>query len=275
MEIPESTRLADIDSVRVQPFAGAQTPARSLVFEGSLTLQTGSNPFVISVELANGASLDRRISASIVELTLADGKKVTPGGSGPAQRVGVAVRSAGQDDCHTYRIPGLATTNAGTLIAVYDCRYRGTGDLPGDVDVGMSRSTDGGQTWEALRVVLDMGDDPEWSFDGVGDPALLVDRVTGTIWVAATWSHGERSWRGSGPGLTPEETGQLVLTRSDDDGVTWSKPVNITRQVKDPAWRFVCKDRAKGSRCATERSSSPRSTGARTTRHSRASRSRR
>ena len=35
---------------------------------------------------------------------------------------------------------------------------------------------------------------------GVGDPAVLVDRETNTIWVAATWSHGNRSWRGSGPG---------------------------------------------------------------------------
>ena len=52
-------------------------------------------------------------------------------GQAGEQRVGVALRTAGQDDCHTYRIPGLATTNAGTLIAVYDNRYRGSGDLPG------------------------------------------------------------------------------------------------------------------------------------------------
>ena len=90
-----------------------------------------------------------------------------------------------------------------------------------------------------MRVAIDMGDDPAFGFDGVGDPAILVDRETGTIWLAATWSHGNRSWHGSGPGLSPDETGQLVLVRSDDDGVTWSEPRNITRQVKDPAWRFL------------------------------------
>ena len=60
------------------------------------------------------------------------------------------------------------------------------------------------------------------SYDGIGDPSILTDRVTGTIWVAATWSHGNRSWFGSGPGLEPEETGQLMLVKSTDDGLTWS-----------------------------------------------------
>ena len=40
------------------------------------------------------------------------------------------------------------------------------------------------------------------------------------------------------PGLTPDETGQLVLAKSTDDGETWSPPINLTAQVKDPAWRL-------------------------------------
>ena len=80
-------------------------------------------------------------------------------------------------------------------------RYRSSGDLPGNIDVGMTRSTDGGRTWEKNRVIMDMGNDKAWRYDGIGDPAILVDRNTGTIWVAATWSHGDRSWTGSGPGL--------------------------------------------------------------------------
>ena len=44
----------------------------------------------------------------------------------------------------------------------------GGGDLPGDIDVGMSRSTDGGQTWEKMKNIMDMGNDPKWRYDGVG-----------------------------------------------------------------------------------------------------------
>ncbi len=54
-----------------------------------------------------------------------------------------------------YRIPGLATTNEGTLIAVYDIRHQGWRDLPGNIDVGMSRSTDKGQTWEPMKMIMD------------------------------------------------------------------------------------------------------------------------
>jgi lysophospholipase L1-like esterase len=38
--------------------------------------------------------------------------------------------------------------------------------------------------------------------------------------------------------MTAEETGQLMLVHSDDDGVTWSQPISITSQVKRPEWRL-------------------------------------
>ncbi len=148
------------------------------------------------------------------------------------------LRKAGDDGVHTYRIPGLATTPKGTLIAVFDLRHKHGGDLPADIDVGAMRSTDDGATWSPVRRILDYDATvPGSQGNGVGDPAILVDR-NGTIFVAALWSKGPRAWNGSGPGLTPDETGQFVLTKSTDDGLTWSPPINITAQVKDPAWRL-------------------------------------
>ena len=150
------------------------------------------------------------------------------------------LKKRGDDSVDTYRIPGLATTNAGTLIAVYDLRYQHAGDLPADVDVGMSRSTDNGATWEPVKVILDFDKSvPDSKGNGVGDPAVLVDRKTGEIFVVALWSFGNRSWHGSREGLTPQETGQVVITRSKDDGLTWSEPINITSQIKDPKWHLV------------------------------------
>ncbi len=251
VEIPQEIRLSDISQVRVihasgEVFGKPQAAARSMTFSGKQALQAGVDHFLISLELTANASLDRQVAAACSKLTLSNRKTIRPDGGPTAQRIGVALRVAGQDDCHTYRIPGFATTKAGTLIAVYDNRYGSSGDLPGDIDVGMSRSTTGGRTWEPMRVIMDMGSNSKWRFDGVGDPSVLVDRVTGAIWVAATWSHGNRSWNGSGPGLEPVETGQFMLVRSDDDGLTWTKPFNITRQVKDPAWRFVLQGPGKG-----------------------------
>lgn len=73
------------------------------------------------------------------------------------------------DNVHTYRIPGLATTNSGTLLAVYDARRESVRDLQGNIDIGLSRSTDSGNTWEPMRIVLDRGTWgglPEKSYEG-------------------------------------------------------------------------------------------------------------
>ena len=142
------------------------------------------------------------------------------------------LRLNGSDGVNTYRIPGLATSVKGTLLAVFDLRHKNGGDLPGDIDVGLMRSTDDGETWSATQRVLD------YDGSGVGDPCILVDQKTGRIFVAALWSKGNRAWFGSGPGMTPEETGQFVITHSDDDGVTWSAPVSITSQIKKPEWKL-------------------------------------
>ncbi len=167
-------------------------------------------------------------------------------------RVARVLRAAGEDNCHTYRIPGLITTAKGTLIAVYDNRYNNSKDLQEDVDVGMSRSTDGGQTWEPMKVIMDMG---EWGgrperLNGIGDPSILYDHTTHTIWVAGLWMSGatekDMLWWASKPGMEPHETGQFILVKSTDDGVSWSEPVNITKQIKDPSWQLLLQGPGRG-----------------------------
>lgn len=216
------------------------------VFDGQQFLQPGTNYLWIACKVNQTANIDHQIGARIHSINTSNGSISISGDFQPKQRMGIALRSSGDDGVHTYRIPGLVTTNKGTLIGVYDIRHRSSGDLPGDIDVGMSRSTDGGHTWAPMKVIMDMGRDPNWQYDGIGDPAILVDRKKGTIWVASTWSHGNRSWVGSGPGLKPDETGQLMLVRSDDDGLTWSQPINITEQIKNPEWSFILQGPGKG-----------------------------
>lgn len=209
-------------------------------------LAEGINDIWVACQVSKAANLDHQVGVVCSQLTFSNGKTLRLKDTPSIQRMGVAVRQSGDDAVNTYRIPGLVTTNKGTLISAYDARYRSAGDLPGDIDVGISRSTDGGRTWNPMQVIMDMGADPKWQYDGIGDPAILVDRATNTIWVAALWSHGNRGWHGSGPGITSLETGQLMLVRSQDEGLTWSKPINITAQVKKPEWSLLLQGPGKG-----------------------------
>lgn len=96
------------------------------------------------------ASLNTKVRAAIASVTL-DGKEAPLNVISPQSiehRMGVGVRHAGDDLSAAYRIPGLVTTNNGTLLGVYDVRYNSSVDLQEHVDVGLSRSTDGGKTWE-------------------------------------------------------------------------------------------------------------------------------
>jgi len=157
----------------------------------------------------------------------------------------VVIHRQGDDNCHTFRIPGIAVTNSGTLLAVYDMRYRSRRDLQGHMDIGLSRSTDGGKTWGKPRPIMDMGRHgglPE-DQNGCSDPNILVDRTTGEIIVSAVWTHGKpgtHQWRGRGsePGLELSRSSQFMMVRSGDDGQTWSKPENWTAKLKNPAWHL-------------------------------------
>jgi sialidase-1 len=222
--------------------------AATLSVQGELRLKDGVNHLWICVLLAQDADIDHAIDVGCVSVVLSDGTTHTPDITHPegAQRMGVSLRDGGDAGVHTYRIPGLATTPEGTLLGIYDIRHRSGGDLPGHIDVGLSRSTDGGQSWEKMRTIMDAGSDPKWRHDGVGDPAILVDQETGHAHVLAVWSHGNRGWNGSGPGLTPAETGQLMLTTSEDDGRTWSALRNLTTELKRPEWSFLLQGPGRG-----------------------------
>ena len=235
------------------PFGESMSPAPALVFKGKQSLKKGDNYFWVSFKISETADLTHQVDAGCDYVMLDENMRIESSEDPPSfqNRIGIALRQHGDDGVDTYRIPGLVTTNKGTLIAVYDNRYKGSVDLQADVDVGMSRSTDGGQTWESMKVIMDMG---EWGGlpqdqNGIGDPSILVDRATGSIWVAAIWAHGtpgKRNWNSSGPGISPEETSQLMLVRSNDDGQTWSDPINLTPFIKDPKWYLLLQGPGKG-----------------------------
>lgn len=220
-------------------------PSRRVSFTPNADLKSGAAYCWVVMKPSEAAATGDRVSFSLERMQF---RMLRAGGTGRraeqfkypnTQRdlyVGTAVRRAGDDGVHTYRIPGIVETDKGTLLAVYDIRYLNTRDLPGHVDVGLNRSTDGGRTWSPMRVIMDMGAPHE--NNGVGDPTILFDPATKRIIVAALWSKGNRSIAGSKPGLSPDTTGQFVLAHSDDDGITWSPTYTITPQVKEPRWHL-------------------------------------
>ena len=234
-------------------FGETESISTAITINGSMPLKPGNQSLSVGFNLKEEARLHQSFIIKHIELKFDQGRKLI---LEPEEvffyRTAKIVRAGGQDNCDTYRIPGLVTTNRGTLIAVYDNRYSSSKDLQEDIDVGMSRSTDGGQTWEPMRVIMDMG---EWggrpeNLNGIGDPCVLFDPGTGTIWVAALWMSGttekDMLWWASGPGLQPDETGQFILVKSTDDGLTWSEPINITAQVKDSDWQLLLQGPGRG-----------------------------
>ncbi len=234
-------------------FGQSEILVEAIILNGNQELITGGHLFNINFDVKPNADLLSRFSIANVELKFSNHDPIilTPTGKFSYRPANI-LRAAGQDNTDTYRIPGLVTTNQGTLVAVYDNRYNNSKDLQEDIDIGMSRSTDGGQTWQPMKVIMDMG---EWGgrsqrLNGIGDPSILYDDKTNTLWVAAMWMSGsspdQMLWWASKPGMKPEETGQFMLVKSTDDGLTWSDPINITSQIKDPAWQLLFQGPGRG-----------------------------
>lgn len=225
----------------------------SVLLTGNQNLYPGVNFFWVSIEMKPEASLLTKIIAEVTGVT-ADGRSLPVkcvSAPNVIRRLGVGVRHAGDDGAAAFRIPGLVTTNKATLLGVYDVRYNSSVDLQEHIDIGLSRSIDGGKTWEKMRLPLAFGEygGLPAAQNGVGDPSILVDTKTNTIWIVAAWTHGmgnQRAWWSSQQGMDVNHTAQLVLVKSTDDGKTWSEPINITEQVKHPEWYFLLQGPGRG-----------------------------
>lgn len=277
LSLKGSTALNDIESISIyhadekgklntsKQYGSTTIPTKNIEFRSKFLINMPEQSFWVCIKLKEKVELTNKINITCKKIMTNKGwKHLTKNIKSPELRLGIALRQHTDEGIHTYRIPGLITTKKGTLIALYDARHNSARDLQGDIDIAINRSFDGGNSWEPLQIVLDMkkwGGLPE-KFNGVSDACILVDNKTGKIFIAGLWMHGlldaetghfiegltedSQLWlhqwnkKGSQPGFEVTKTSQFLITRSNDDGATWSKPENITRQVKKEGWWLFC-----------------------------------
>ncbi|CAN7165952.1 sialidase family protein [Arthrobacter sp. LjRoot14] len=136
----------------------------------------------------------------------------------------------GRGGYRQYRIPAMAVTARGTLLAAYDGRPN-LDDLPSPIDLLLRRSGDSGRSWQAQQVVR-----TGVGLEGYGDPSLLVDAGTGRIFMfhaAGTRAGFFEAAKGAG---NDDDVQHCDVSYSDDDGLTW-RHRRLTAQLKLAAGR--------------------------------------
>jgi sialidase-1 len=136
----------------------------------------------------------------------------------------------GEDGYHTYRIPALAVTTHGTLLAFCEGRKSGGGDA-GDIDLLVKRSINHGKTWSDQQIIWDDAKNT------CGNPCPVVDRQTGTVWLLMTWNRGD-DHESMIISHKSKDTRRVFVTSSSDDGQTWEVPREITADVKYTNWTW-------------------------------------
>jgi sialidase-1 len=125
----------------------------------------------------------------------------------------------GKDGFAVYRIPGIVVTPKGSVLVYCEARKYDRYDF-GEIEVHMRRSIDGGKTWEPARQIAHLGEriegNPRKKTGGeheqtVNNPMAIVDRQTGAVEFLYCVNYH-----------------RCFSMHSTDDGVTWSKPVDIT-----------------------------------------------
>ena len=156
---------------------------------------------------------------------------VTGGAALPAPvGEGVPVWRKGEDGVDTYRIPALVVAQNGDLLAFAEARHGSSSDT-GDIDLVMKRSSDGGRTWSKQRTLWDDAKNT------CGNPCPVVVSSTGAILLLATRNLGTDHESQIIAGKS-EGTRTVWVLQSDDHGVTWSAPREVTATTKLPEWTW-------------------------------------
>lgn len=134
----------------------------------------------------------------------------------------------GHDGYPAYRIPSIVVTSKGSVLAFAEAR-KSLSDQS-ENDIVCKRSMDGGATWSDLQLIHDDG------ANSLNNPTAVVEQGSGRVFVMYQRipAHLKETSKGTATGLDGESIYRNLLVRSDDDGLTWSTPLDVTATTKRP-----------------------------------------
>lgn len=174
----------------------------------------------INAEATEGNSVDMELLSMTVENETFKVRNGDPIGSREIILARTTLLRPGDYNSTNYRIPAVITARNGSVVAITDKRKYNNGDLPEDIDIVCNISNDGGHTWtEPYTIAYGTG-----YKHGFGDCALaLTNDDNGII---AAFVGGPGFW-----GSTPTDPLRMYISRSNDNGMTWSEPEDITHLI--------------------------------------------
>lgn len=149
-----------------------------------------------------------------------------------------------------YRIPGLIVTAKGTVLAYCEARRTGKSDWD-TIDIMLRRSTDGGKTFSPRQRIADVPG------PHIKNPVALAQKLAEPTDITYNNAVGFADRDGSVHFLFCLEYSRCFYIRSDDDGRTFSKPVEITGTFEkfrsDYDWKVLATGPAHGIQLRTGR----------------------
>ena len=158
----------------------------------------------------------------LISTALAAAGLVTQKSLGYGQSYGRDPYLSGELGYTCYRTPAIVISTSGTILAFCGARSENCKD-DGDHDIVLRRSIDGGRSWGPLFVVANDGKNR----CDIPIPVILPNDRILLLWV---WNEYVTRKEDRGKRL-------VMVCHSDDDGLSWSPPRDITSQVRLPHWK--------------------------------------